>query len=441
MSVTPAEFDEEGFEIDTAMPIEPAKAAQYLLYTIAGLFFIAFLWAATANLDRTTRGQGRVVPSNQLQEVQYLEGGIVKEILVKAGDNVKTGEVLVKLDPTQFSAQFAQNREGFNLVYAKTARLEAIASQKPLVFPEELERAAPRVVADERNLYDARMAELQASLDVENAKLAQRQESLQEAHVAVEYARQAEELASEELKMMESLVAKGIEPQIELLRARQRAATAKGESERAVIGAQRAELEVSEAENEIIRIKRTFAASVADELSKAKAELADVSGGLPALQDKVARTDVKSPIDGVVNRVLVSTVGGVVQPGETIVEIVPSEDTMLVEAEIKPADIGFLRVGQEARVKISAYDSAIYGSLTGKIEWISADAIEDADKKERHYLIKVRTDKKAIRTKSGDLQILPGMAAEVDILNGKRTVLAYLLKPIADVKSRALREQ
>lgn len=432
---------EEKISIDEAMPIEPAKAAQILLYTIAGLFLLTLIWAATASLDRVTRGMGRVTPSNKLQEVQYLEGGIVKDILVKAGDKVKAGDILVRLDPTQFSAEFAQNREGYNLLYAKTARLEAIAAGKPLVFPKALKRSAPKIVADERKLYEARMEELAASLAVEEARLAQRKQSLKEARVALDYAKQNQALAAEELAMVETLVGKGIEPQIELLRARQRESAARGEIEKAKIAVSRAELEVSEAENEIIRIKKTFSASVADELSKAKAELAEVSGGLPALEDKVARTDVRAPIDGVVNRVLVSTIGGVVQPGETIVEIVPSEDTLLVEAKIKPADIGFLRVGQKAKVKITAFDSAIYGSLDGHIEWISADAVEDPKEKDRHYLIRVRTEKSAIDTRKGALKIMPGMAAEVDVLNGKRTVLAYLFTPLARVQDKALREQ
>lgn len=432
---------EDPLAIETALPIEPARAARILLYAIAGLFLVAFLWAATARLDRVTRGTGRVTPSSQLQEVQYLEGGIVKEILVKAGDKVKAGEILVRLDPTQVSADFVQNRDGYNLLYAKTARLEALAAGAPLVFPDGLAGSAPGIVADERALYTARMEELAASLDVEASKLAQRRQSLEEARVALDFAGQTQRLAAEELAMMDSLVAKGIEPQIELLRARQRASAARGEAERARLAAARAGLEVGEAESEIVRIGKTFAASVADELSKAKAEFAAVSGGLAALEDKVTRTEVRAPIDGVVNRVLVSTIGGVVAPGETIVEIVPSEDTLLIEAEIKPADIGFLRVGQKARVKITAFDSAIYGSLDGHIEWISADAVDDAKKEERHYLIRVRTDKSAIETRKGALRIMPGMAAEVDILNGKRTVLAYLMTPLARVQNNALREE
>ena len=427
--------------IDDALPIEPAKAAKILLYIIAGLFVLAFVWAATARLDRVTRGQGRVVPSNQLQEVQYLEGGIVKEILVKAGQQVKAGEILVRLDPTQFNAEFAQGREGFNLAAARVRRLSAEAEQKDLAFSEELLSAAPDVAADERSLYEARMAELNASLEVEAAKLAQRKQSLEDAKVARDYAQQSLDLASEELAMMKPLVAKGIEPQIELLRTRQRESTARGELHRAEIAVERATAEVAEAENEMIRIRRTFTANVADELSKAKAEYGELSGGLPAIRDKVERTEVRAPIDGVVNRVLVSTIGGVVQPGETIVEIVPSEDSMVVEARIKQDDIGFLSIGQEARVKLSAYDSGVYGALDAKIESISADAIEDEKTGDRYYLIKVRTEQNVIRTKGGDLQILPGMGAEVDILNGKRTVLAYILKPLVEVQNKALREQ
>ncbi len=428
--------------IDDALPIEPAKAAKILLYVIAGLFALAFIWAATARLDRVTRGEGRVVPSNQLQEVQYLEGGIVKEILVKAGQKVKAGDILVRLDPTQFNAEFAQGREGFNLAAARVRRLSAEAEQKELDFSQELLSAAPDVTADEKSLYDARMAELNASLEVEAAKLAQRKQSLEDAKVARDYAQQSLDLASEELAMMKPLVAKGIEPQIELLRTRQRESTARGEVHRAEIAVERAEAEVSEAENEMVRIRKTFTANVADELSKAKAEYVELSGGLPAIRDKVDRTEVRAPIEGVVNRVLVSTIGGVVQPGETIVEIVPSEDSMLVEARIKQADIGFLSIGQAARVKLSAYDSGVYGALDGKIESISADAIEDEKTGDRYYLIKVRTEQNVIRTKKGgDLQILPGMGAEVDVLNGKRTVLAYLLKPIVDVQNKALREQ
>lgn len=428
-------------DIDEALPIEPAKAAQYLLYIITGLVVLTLAWASLAKLDRVTRGQGWVVTSNQLQELQYLEGGIVKEILVSAGDEVEAGELLVRLDPTQMNVAYAQGQDEFNTLAARIARLEAEAALEPINFPPELTAAAPNVVANERQLYEARQEELAASLSIEQNKLDQRRNGLDDARVALVTATEAHQLAAEELRIMERLVSKGIEPQVELLRARQREATAKGEAQRAEIAISRLEFEIAEAEGEAKRIRKTFTAAAAADLTKAKAEMEELKGELPALQDKVARTDVRAPVAGVVNRVLVSTIGGVVAPGETIVELVPSEDTLLVEAKIKPADIGFLRVGQKAKVSITAYDSSLYGSLDGVIETISPDAIEDEKTEERFYNIKVRTSGESLKSRRGDLQILPGMAAEVAVLNGKRTVLAYILKPVADLNEKALKDQ
>jgi len=427
--------------VDAALPIEPAKAANYLLYAIAGLVLSTLLWASFAKLDRVTRGEGRVVTSNHLQEVQYLEGGIIEEILVSAGEDVKAGEILVKLDPTQMNVEFTQGREGYNALAARIARLEAEAGLSALRFPVPLERAAPQIIADERALHAARQAEMDAALSVERAKLNQRREALEGAKIAEQTAAEALSLADQELEMMTKLVERGIEPRVELLRARQREASARGERQRGKIAVAKAKLEVSEAEGEVDRILKTFASSAADELNTAKIELSDLEGELPALRDKVARTEIRAPVSGVVNRVLVSTVGGVVAPGETIVEIVPSEDSLLIEARIKPADIGFLRIGQEANVSITAYDSSVYGSLDGLIETISPDAIEDEKTGERYYAIMVRTHAEAIRSKRGELRILPGMAADVAILNGKRTVLGYIMKPLADIGGKALKDK
>lgn len=413
-------------DIDRELPIEPSKAAQYLLYSIAALLFIALAWASIAKLDRVTRGEGRIVPSNHLQQVQYLEGGIIEEILVKPGARVKKGQVLVKVDPTRMNAEFSRGREGYNLVAARIARLEAAAAGAPLVFPEGLEKSAPDIAANERQLFEARKQEFDSALSIETGRL-------DEARSALQYAEDTHALAEQELAIIEPLVRKGIEPKLELIRSRQREAAALGEKKRA-------EIAVKGAESEIERIKSTYFAAIADELAKAKGEMTGVSGDLPSLRDRVDRTAVKSPIDGVVHRVLVATIGGVVQPGQTIVEVVPDGDTPLVEAKIKPQDIGFLRVGQDARIKVSAYDSSTYGALDGKIETISPDAIENEKTGERHFLISVRLDEAALATKDGALPMMPGMAAEVDVLNGKRTVLAYLLKPIAEVSNKALQE-
>ncbi len=428
-------------EVDESMIIEPTRAAQYLLYIIAGLFFTTLVWASVAKLDRVTRGQGRVVTSNQLQEVQYLEGGIVQEILVTVGQHVAAGEVLVKLDPTQINVEFNQGREGYNLLVARIARLESEAAQQSVHFSRDLARVSPRIVANELALHEARKAELDASLGVETSKFDQRREVLADAYVSLETAKEALVLATDELDMMQRLVEKGIEPKMELLRTRQREAAARGDVQRGGIAVNRIALEVAEVEGEIERIRKTFAAAAADELAEVRAELESLKGELPALQDRVARTDVRSPVAGIVNRVLVSTVGGVVASGETIVEIVPSEDTLLVEAQIKPADIGFLVIGQAVKVSITAYDSSVYGSMNGVIETISPDAIENEKTGEYFYNITVRTRTEILESKRGRLKILPGMAAEVSVLNGKRTVLAYLIKPLANISDKAMRDK
>lgn len=428
-------------DIDDALPIEPARAAQYLLYIIAGLVVLTLAWASLAKLDRVTRGQGWIVTSNQLQELQYLEGGIVKEILVSPGDVVQANDVLARLDPTQMNVAFSQGQEGYNVLAARIARLEAEADLAPISFPPELTLASPHAVANEQQLFRARQEELEASLDIERSKLDQRGNGLDDARVALETAKEAFTLASEEYKIMQRLVKRGIEPQVELLRARQREAAARGEMQRGEIAVSRFELEIGEAAGEIERIKKTFSAVAFDELTTARAEFEELKGELPALQDKVARTDVRAPVAGVINRVLVSTIGGVVAPGETIIELVPSEDSLLVEAKIKPADIGFLQIGQDAKVSLTAYDSSVYGSLDGKIETISPDAIEEEKTGERFYTIMVRTDDDALDTRRGALKILPGMAAEVAVLNGKRSVLAYIIKPISTMSDKALRDK
>jgi membrane fusion protein, adhesin transport system len=428
-------------DVDDVLMIEPARAAQYLLYTIAALFLTTLLWASVAKLDRVTRGTGKVVTSNQLQEVQYYEGGIVKEILVSAGEEVIAGQLLVRLDPTQMNVEFTKSREGYNVLAAQIARLEAEAALTPVVFARELVAVAPRIVANERALYEARRAEMEAALGVELNKLDQRREAYQDAKVSFATAKEALTFAAQELQMLQRLVEKGIEPRVELLRAQQREAASRGEMQRAEIAVKRSAFEVREAEGEVDRIRKTFAAAATDDLNKAKAKFEDLKGELPALEDKVTRTEVRAPVSGTVNRVLVSTIGGVVAPGETIVEVVPSEDALIVQAKIKPSDIGFLQVGQDVKVSITAYDSSVYGSMKGYIETISPDAIEDEKTGESFYNIVVRTHTAALESKRGNLNILPGMAAEVAILNGKRTVLAYIMKPLADVSHKALQDK
>ncbi len=425
--------------LDQDLPVTPTRAANLLLWVITGSVVLLILWAALAQIDEVTRGLGRVVPSQQLQVVENLEGGIVKEILVREGQEVSAGDLLIRLDSTQFNAAFLQGQEGFNALSAKIARLEALVNDQPLRFAPALEDGAPVIVASERALYAAQRAEMESALNVRRSQLMQRRQSLEEAQVAVAMAVDSEALAVAERDMLAPLVEKGIEPQIELLRARQRVASAKGEAQTARLAATRAAQAVEEAELEIHALEQRYRAEASQALTDAKAEMAGLVEELPALRDRVSRTEVRAAIDGVVNRVLVTTVGGVVKPGEPLVEIVPRDDSLLIATEISPADIAFLRAGQKARVKLTAYDYRTYGALEGRLEYISPDAIENDDG-QRVYIVHVRTDADSLATKDGELPIIPGMVAEVDVLNGKRSVLDYILKPIAQVRDKALRE-
>jgi membrane fusion protein, adhesin transport system len=420
--------------------VKPAFVANLLLFTIAAFVGISLLWATFAKLDQVTRGTGKVIPASNLQIVQNLEGGIVQEILVAQGKAVKKGEVLLRMDATQFNADFARGRQGYNALVAKITRLQAEVSGGALIFPAGLNKASPDIVAAESALYQARISELNAGLTISGSRLNQARQAQNEAQVRAQTAGEARRMAKDEIAMIAPLVEKGIEPRIEQLRAEGRAAQAEGAASAASLAAKQAGAAVNTAEGELNQIRGTYRGRAQEELAAAKAELGASGQSLPALQDRVTRTDVLSPISGTVNRVLVATIGGVVKPGEPLVEIVPRDDALLVEAQIKPADIGFLRPGQAALVKLTAFDFGTYGGLDGKVEYISPDAVKDERTGETHYTIRVRTAKSVIQTATGPEPITAGMIAEVDVLNGKRSVLDYILSPIKKVSGRALRE-
>lgn len=421
--------------------IKPSLMAQLILLTI-GVFVALFVaWAVLAEVDEVTRGTGKVIPSRQLQVIQNLEGGIIKEVLVERGQSVKRGQVLMRLDQTQLAADFLNGQEGYNALVAKIARLQGEVSGHAPQFAVALQRNAPAMVQSELALYSARQAELLANLNVGQAKLAQAERAVSEAEVQTQTTRQALALAEQEVKLLTPLVQKGIEPQVELLRAQGRVTQASGDYSATRLGTERARAAVSEAQYDITSVRERFRAKVVEELTEAKAKLAGMGRELPALEDKVTRTDVRAPIAGTVNRILVTTIGGVVRPGEPLVEIVPSDDTLVVEARIAPKDIGQIAAGQSATVKITAYDSAIYGGLKGSIESISPDSISDPKTGELYYLIHVRTEADTLKEKNGKvLDITPGMVAEVDVLGRKRSIMDYILTPITRITDKAMRE-
>lgn len=424
---------------DYADRVRPRAASNLLLWLILGFVAVFLLWAGLTDLDRTVRGQGRIISSSQLQVVTNLEGGIVEAILVRTGQNVREQQALLRLDQTQVGGELRSGQATFNALRAKIARLEAEVAGRSPVFPRAADPVLAEQIAIEQSLHASRMANLASMSAAAQSRIVQAQRSVGEASASYQARLSAREAAASELALIRPLVERGIEPRLSLIRAESAAAVAASEASAASAAIARAQASVAEARSALAQQQQDWRSIAATELAAARGELAARQGALPALADRVRRTNVRSPLAGRVNRVLVTTVGASVSPGQPLVEIVPAEESLLVEARVPPKDIGSVRMNQPAKVTVTAYDPSVYGSLTGAVVAISPDAVADERTGETFYLVQVRT--KGDRTGTGrKLAIGPGMVAEVSLLGDKRSVLSYLLSPITRLSERALRE-
>jgi adhesin transport system membrane fusion protein len=404
-------------DVRAAIELKTPRTSQMLLRATLALLFCAFVWAAFASLDEVKRGNGRVVPSRQMQVVQTLEGGIVQDILVGEGTIVQKNQILVRIDDTNFAAQFGEVKERRGAMAARVFRLEGEAhGAKTLEFPPELVRAAPGAAEAEKSVFEARARKLAQDVDV----LTQQEKRLTESL----------KLLTREIQLTEPLYQQKIVPEIEKLRLERQGNEMKGQ--------------LAETKARISNVIASFRSQADEDLAKSRGDLAVLDENIRGAQDKVRRTELRSPVYGVVNKLNVTTVGAVVQPGANVMDIVPLDDTLLVEGRIRPQDIAFIRPQQEAVVKITAYDSSVYGSLKGKVERISADAIAEETKEnkaESFYRVMVRTDKNHLGTEEHPLPIIPGMVATVEVITGNKTVLDYVLKPARLLRDEALRER
>jgi adhesin transport system membrane fusion protein len=367
-----------------------------------------------------------------------LDGGIVSEILVREGQTVKTGDLLLKVDPTRMVSSLRENQSQYLSLLAKAARLRALAEGSRFAPPELVMKQAPEIVEQERALYESRRAELDATIGVARQQSSQRSQELISVRAKREQASQSYTLTARELELTKPLVKTGAVSDVELLRLERDVARYRGERDSANSDIPRLESSVAEANRKIQEIELTFRNTARSELSETNAKLNALSEGSAALEDRVKQTEIRSPVNGTVKQLKVNTVGGVVQPGRDVIELVPSDDALLLEARVVPRDIAFLRPGQKALVKFTAYDYAIYGGLDATLELISADSVVD-EKGNAFFLVRVRTLSTTIGNQK--LPIIPGMVAEVDILTGKKSVLSYLLKPILRAQSRAMTER
>src|SRR4051812_9544788 len=431
-------------DVRAAVELRTPRTARMLLWSVLALFVVGLLWAHFAVLDEVKRGNGRVIPSRQMQVVQSLEGGIIAAILVQEGSLVTEGQSLVRIEDTGFASQFGEIRERRAAMAARVTRLDAEASGRDRVyFSEDLLRDALKSVEAERALFDARVRKLGQDIDVIKQQEGQRRTELEEYRASEKRLSETLELLNKEVEITRKLYQQKVVPEIEMLRLDRQATDMRGQLDVTRVSLTKANAGIREAQSRAINARTAFRAQAEEDLAKSRGDLAVLEENIRAAQDRVRRTELKSPVNGIVNKLNVTTLGAVVQPASNIMDIVPLDDTLLVEGRIRPQDIAFIRPNQDAVVKLSAYDSSSYGSLTGKVERISADTITEGqgEKADTFYRVMVRTEKNHLGTAETPLPIIPGMVATVEVLTGSKSVLDYLVKPARMLRDEALRER
>ena len=439
MALAKKEREQQGFQADTDFAIlqqEPLRA-RILLKTIGIAFAIALMWSAVSRVDEVTRGEGKVIPSRQLQVLQSLDGGVVSEILVREGEVVQPDQILLRIDQTRFASSVRESRVQYTALVAKAARLKALAEGTEFKVPDDVAKEDPKTVEEERRLYESRRNELETTTSIARQQLTQRQQELVEVRAKYEQAARAYEISAKELAVTKPLIASGAVSEVELLRLERDVGRFRGERDMAAAQSQRIQASISEANHKLEEVGIAFRNESGKELADTMPKLNSVAESGVGLSDKITRSVLRSPVKGTVKRLLINTVGGVVQPGKDVVEVVPLEDNLLLEARVQPRDIAFLRPGQKAVVKFTAYDFSIYGGLEGKLEHIAADSVID-EKGNAFYTVRVRTNQSTL---GNNLPVIPGMVAEVDIITGEKSVLSYLLKPVLRAKARAFTER
>ena len=418
-----------------------ASHSSHLILVFTAIFIVfALTWAALADLDEVTRGEGKVIPSAKIQIVQNLEGGILTEILVQEGDYVDKEQPLLRLDDIRFSSSYKETRSKYLTLLARSARFYAEANNKPVEIPAIVWKEDPELAENETALFISRASALQANINVLKQQETQTKQELAEHNAQKNKLARSYDLVKQELDMSAPLEADGAISEVEILRLKRSVNELRGELEATRLAVPRLQSAYEEIRSKIADTEISFRTEARGKLNEIEAELSSIEETLRGQEDRVNRTLVTSPVKGTVKQILVTTVGGVIKPGMDLVEIVPLEGNLLVEAHVRPADIAFLRPDQKAQVKLTAYDYAIYGGLPAKLEHISADTITD-ENGESFYLIKVRTERNYLGSESHPLKIIPGMTAVVDILTGEKSVLDYLLKPVLRARDNAMRER
>ena len=427
-------------ELDAAAELRPSRASSAFLYAIGGFFLWSFLWAAFAHVDERAHGTGQVMPSSDIQVVQSLEGGILSELLVSEGDRVKKDQVLVRIDDVQFASEGRGIEAQMMGLRAKQARLKAEVAASPFIMPADITQKAPDVAANEEKLYKSRAQELETGLSIIADEVREAESNLAEVGASIGKLAKSRDLLQKELTITEKLVEKKAKPELELIQLQREMNETSGNLATASQSREALQSRLSAARKKEDEKRGSFRSQAIGELNEVETKLAAIQESFKSAEDRVRRRELRSPVDGIVQKIRLKTQGGIIEPAMKLVDIVPIEDDLMVRAKISPADVAFLKPGQDVRVSITAYDPQLYGSLHGRLERISADTVKDADGSV-YFEIDVRTDKNHLGTDEAPLPIAPGMIAETEVITGKRTILTYLLKPLLRAKNRALSER
>lgn len=427
------------------------------IWSLAAFFICFFVWAYFAELDRVTRGQGKVIPSSQVQIIQSLDGGILQDLYVKEGEAVKKGQTLARIDDTRFRSDMAQQNKEVDALRTDIIRLRTelssilIAdvadwkrqikiSKKSLQFSDDLKGNSKKLVLRQQDEYNSRINSLENQVAIQAQQIKQRQQEIKELDSKIHTLKTSLKLVNRELKLTRPLAEKNIVPEVELLKLERTYNDIKGELSalRLVKPKQQSAFEESVLKRREAVLK--FRTDARAQLNELQSKLSSITEAQVGVQDKVKKALITSPVVGTIKTVHITTLGGVIKPGQVLLEIVPTEDKLLIEAKILPKDIAFIHLGLPAKVKITAYDFTRYGGLDGVVEHISADTTQD-EEGNSFYIIRVRTTESSMHSKDmQDMPIIPGMMTSVDVMISKRTVLEYILNPILRAREMALRE-
>lgn len=416
------------------------SSSSILLLIVITLVFVVFVWASVTEIDRVVRGTGKTVSEAQNQMVQSSEPGVIRKRYISEGDFVTKGQLLFDIDPIDAKTQLDQAQKRYSTLQVKSTRLKAEVEKALPNFPQHLIEAAPNTVSTELALYRARLDDLNTKSAILEQRRIQKQNEIQELQIRFETTSNGLALIRREIATLEPLVKSGLAPETRLIALRRDEEDSIGRANQAESGQERLLSGLDEIDEQLKAEQQAYKTSALTDLSSIEGEIAELNARIPALESRVERTSVKSPVDGVINRINYVTADAYVSTGEVLLEIVPTGSALIVEAKLDPKDIADIVIGQDVKISLTAFDPSKFGRIDGKVVSVSADAMSDRQTGEQYYQIDISMTGTLYEDGGEEVMILPGMVASIDVLSGKRTILDYFWQPISKTKSKAFRE-